>query len=134
MNTTSDQDAGAIGDRAGNTPAPAAQCSADEALRRSRDLPLAGLDAAAAMVSFAANQVFADQLRNAHAWGEFARTQSRTLLDASEKMPDGPMRDAIAIAARVHAALAEGVIAAAGQWGRRYGHLAFALPMPNWRR
>ena len=134
MNATSDRDAGAIGDPAGNASAPAVQCAAEDALRMSRDLPLAGLDAAAAMVSFAANQVFADHVRNAHAWGEFARAQSRTLLDASEKMHDGPMRDAIAIAARMHAALAEGVIAAASQCGRRYGHLAFALPVPNWQR
>jgi len=133
MKSTSYQDAGAIGDPAGYAQAPAVQCFAEEALRASGNLPLASTDAAMAMFSFTVNRMFADHIRTAHAWGEFARTQSRTLLDATEKMHDGPMRDALAIAARVHAALGEGVIAAANQWGRRYGHLAVALPVANWR-
>ena len=133
MKSMSDQDTGPIGDPAGYAPARAVGCSAEEALRASHNLPLASTDAAMAMFSFAINGMFADHIRTAHAWGEFARTQSRTLLDATEKMHDGPMRDALAIAARVHAALGEGVIAAANQWGRRYGHLAFALPLPNSR-
>jgi hypothetical protein len=133
MISTSDQDAGPIGDPAGYAPVPAVKCTVEDALRVSRNLPLVSTDAAMAMLSFAVNRMLADNVRTAHAWGEFARTQSRTLLDATEKMHDGPMRDALAITARVHAALGEGVIAVANHWGRRYGHLAFALPVPNWR-
>jgi hypothetical protein len=134
MNSTSHQDAGPIGDPAGYASVPAVQCSAEDALRVSRNLPLASTDAALAMLSFTVNRMFMDHIQTVHAWGELARTQSRTLLDATEKMHDGPMRDALAIAARVHAALGEGVIAVANQWGRRYGHLAFALPVSNRRR
>ncbi len=135
MKAMSRQATGRSGDPAGSsTSKPAALRAAEDALRMSRNLPFTGAEAALATLSFAANRLFADQVRNAHAWGEFARAQSKTLLDASENMHDGPMRDALAIAARLQGTLGEGVIAAASRWGRRYGHLVFALPVPGWRR
>ncbi len=131
MKSTSHQGDGRIGIPGGHASASTVRYTAEDALRMSRNLPLTSTDAVLALVSFTANRMVADNVRNAHAWGELARAQSRSLLDASEKMRDGALRDALAIAARVHAAVGEGIIAAANQWGRRYGHLAFALPVPN---
>lgn len=131
MKSTSHEDDGRIGIPAGHTSALTVRCTVEDALRMSHKLPLTSTDAVLAMVSFTANRMVADNVRNAHAWGELARTQSRSLLGASERMREGPLRDTLAIAARVHAAVGEGIITAASQWGRRYGHLAFALPVPH---
>lgn len=131
MRSTSHEDAERVGMPAAHAPAPTVRFSTDDALRISRNLPRTSVDAAWAMVSYAANRMVADQVRNAHAWGELAGTHSKNLLEASEKMNDGPLRDGLAVAARGCAVLAEGIIAAANQWGRRYGHIAFALPLPE---
>jgi hypothetical protein len=134
MNPVSHEGKGPIGDPAGITSDCVAESLGDQAIRWSQTLPLSSADAALAMFSFTGNRVLADQIRSAHALGHLAHTQAQTLVDASETvMPEGPVRDTLAIAARMHAAFGDGVIEAANSWGRRYGHLAFALPVPDWR-
>ncbi len=134
MNPVSHEGKGPIGDPAVSPSDIAAELIGEKAMRWSHALPLSSADAALAVFSFAANRLLADQIRNAHALGHFAHKQAQTLADASETMlPEGPARDTVAIAARMQAAFGDGVIDAANSWGRRFGHLAFALPVPNWR-
>jgi hypothetical protein len=93
-----------------------------EALRLSQS---AGL----ALFSLATNRVLAEQIRSAHAWGEFLREQSAALAAVGARAGDRAIGEVLTIAARIGAHAGESIVEAALEGGRRYGHLAFAVPL-----
>jgi hypothetical protein len=57
-----------------------------------------------------------------------ARNHAQSLVDAGEHhLPEGPLREAFTAPARLQVGLAESAAEAATDFGRRYGHLAFAF-------
>lgn len=82
-----------------------------------------------AWFSLAANRLLEDQVRNAHAWGEYVRRQSAILAEFSERASDRATGEALALVARIGAHAGDAIVAAAVEWGRQHGHLAFAIPV-----
>lgn len=105
---------------------------AQEAVRYSRQLSQTSADSVLALVAFAANQALTRQIEAAHQLGQLTLAQSKEL-DATAKraLPAGPCRDALMLAARMQANAADTLVSVANQWGRRFGRLAFAFPMPD---
>jgi len=99
----------------------ASPIAAGEALRLAQTASIAWL-------SLVANRVLEEQVRNAHAWGDFLREQSAALSEFSGRISDPAAREALAVTARIGAHAGGVIVEAAVEWGRRHGHLAFAVP------
>jgi hypothetical protein len=82
-----------------------------------------------ALLSLVTNRMLTEQVRGAHAWGEYLREQSARLAELSGTIRDPAMREPLAMLARMGSHAGEAVIDAAVEWGRQHGHLAFALPV-----
>ena len=108
--------------------------AADEALRRAHDLARSSADGMLALASLAANRALAQQIETAFGVGRALREQSRRLHDAASSLaPAGPWRDAMTDVADAQARCADAMIVQATEWGRRFGGLAFSLPLPDRR-
>lgn len=132
MKPSSHKGGGAIG-VPGRHPSPVLfPAAAEEALRYSRRLSQTSANGVFALFAFAANQALTRQIEAAHKFGQFAHAQSQEL-DASARrtLPDGPLRDAVTLAARMQSNVADTVESLALQWGRRFGGIAFAFALPE---
>ena len=106
----------------------------EQTLRFSRELSLTSGDAVLAMMAFSANQALASQVTVAHLVAKLAHAQSDTLAETSRAaLPAGPVRDALDTAARLHALNADSLVELANSWGRSFGRMAFAFPVPDHR-
>jgi hypothetical protein len=135
MNPSSHKGAGSIGVRARHPRAAVSPASlAEDALRYSQHVSQTSAESVAALVAFSANQALTRQIEVAFDLGRLARAQAEELAAAGERVfPAGPLRDAVALAARMQANAADTITALATQWGRRFGHLAFAFPVSTRR-
>lgn len=133
MKPSSQKGMGSIGGPAG--PPSAASFpppSVERALRYSRDLSRSSTESVLALVAFASNQALTRQIEAAHDFGSFVRSQATAFALAGERvLPAGPMREVVALTATMQTNVADTVVAVATQWGRRFGHLAFAFPVTN---
>ena len=85
--------------------------------------------AAIAALAFQANQAITRQVSMSYALAVFARDQAQTIADAGEQiLPDGAFRAAVTGGARLQAEIAASVAKAATDFGRQFGHMAFAFP------
>jgi hypothetical protein len=106
----------------------------EQTLRFSRELSLTSGDAVLAMMAFSANQALASQVTVAHLVAKLAHAQSDKLAETSRAaLPAGPVRDALDTAARLHALNADSLVELANSWGRSFGRMAFAFPVPDHR-
>lgn len=132
MKPSSHKGAGAIGVPARHPSAQAFPAAAEDAYRYTRRVSQTSAESVLALIAFTANQALTRQIEAAYKFGQLTRDQSRELdATANRTLPAGPLRDAMTLAARMQANLAESVESQANQWGRRFGHLAFAFPMPD---
>jgi hypothetical protein len=98
----------------------------------SRRLAMLTAEAGLACCAIAANQAVHRQVRLAHAIAGCARAQSRSIAGMSEwAIPPGPARVAALGSARLAEALADQLSDSANTFGRAFGHLAFAFPVPD---
>ncbi len=105
---------------------------AEEAYNYSRKVSQSSADSVLALIAFASNQALPHQIEAAHKFGQLTHAQSRELDQTAQRtLPAGPLRDAMTLTARMQANLADTVVSLANQWGRRFGRLAFAFPMPD---
>ena len=103
---------------------------AEDALRYSRHVSHTSAESVYALVAFSANQAVTRQIEVAFGLGELTRAQAAELAAAGKRVfPAGPMRDSVTLAARMQANAADTITALATQWGRRFGHMAFAFPV-----
>jgi hypothetical protein len=87
-----------------------------------------------ALASRTANQAISQQIEMAFDVGRVMREQSQELeRTANTSVPAGPWRDSLVQVAGAQARFADMVVAQAIQWGRRFGGLAFAFPLPDRR-
>ncbi len=106
--------------------------SLDNAMRYSRDVSQSSAESVLALFAFASNQALIRQIEVAHDFGSFVRTQAKEFAQVGERvLPAGPMREAVALTAKMQTNVADTVVAVATQWGRRFGHLAFAFPVTH---
>lgn len=85
-----------------------------------------------ALASRTANQALSRQIEFAFDVGRALREQSRAIEQtANRSLPAGPWRDALTEVARMQAGFADIVVAQSLQWGRHFGGLAFAFPLPD---
>ena len=106
----------------------------EQALAFTRELSLTSGDAVLAMMAFSANQALASQVTVAHLVAKLAHAQSKKLAETSQSaLPAGPVRDAVDTAAHLHALNADSLIEMANSWGRSFGRMAFAFPVPDHR-
>ena len=135
MKPSSHKGAGSIGVPARHPSAavnPAAL--AEDALQYSRQVSQTSAESVRAFVAFTANQALTRQIEVAFDFGALARAQAAELAATGQRVfPVGPMRDAVTLAARMQANAADTITALATQWGRRFGHMAFAFPVSNHR-
>ena len=66
---------------------------------------------------------------NAYAWGAFLRAQSGTLVEIADRFHDPIIAEALGVVSRIGAHAGDAIVEAAVEWGRRHGHLAFAVPV-----
>jgi hypothetical protein len=85
--------------------------------------------AAIAALAFQTNQAITRQVSLSYALAMFARAQATSIADAGEQsLPDGALRAAVTGAARLQADMAADAAKAATDFGRHFGHMAFAFP------
>jgi hypothetical protein len=97
---------------------------------------LATLSAGAgfAFCALSANRALQSQIKLAHSVAGLARAQSKSLAGMSElAVPPGPARDAMLGTARMAKTFADQLAESANRYGRAFGHLAFAFPIPGRR-
>jgi hypothetical protein len=131
MKPTSHKGAGAIGVPARHPSAAVNPATlAEDAYRYSRHVSQTSADSVCAFVAFTANQAITRQIEVAFDFGKFTRAQATELAATGERVfPAGPLRDAVSLAAHMQLNAADTVTALATQWGRQYGHIAFAFPV-----
>jgi hypothetical protein len=131
MKPSSHKGAGSIGVPARHPSAavnPAAL--AEDAFQYSRHVSRTSAESVAALLAFSANQAVTRQIEVAFDLGKLTRAQAEELAATGERVfPAGPLRDAVTLAARMQANAADTITALATQWGRRFGHMAFAFPV-----
>jgi len=110
-----------------------AQEVVDSTWRLTRDLTAAyPSQAALAALSWHANQAITRQVTLTYAVADLARQHAEAFVDAGEHgLPEGPLRQAVIAAAKLQMEYALAAEEAATQFGRRFGHLAFAFPRPG---
>ncbi len=129
MKPTPQKGAGAVGAPTRDAESPANEQAANPL--RALEYPRQSSEAALAMLAFGANQALVSQVSLAYILGQLAQDQSKGLARASEStLPEGITRDAILAAARMQAGVADSIIEIANRWGRAFGRLAFAFPLP----
>ncbi|MFO1397647.1 MAG: hypothetical protein U1F48_11350 [Burkholderiales bacterium] len=85
-----------------------------------------------ALASRTANQALSRQIEIAFDVGRALQAQSRNLARTAETtMPPGPWRESLQQVAQAQATFADFVLAQALELGRRFGGLAFAVPLPG---
>jgi hypothetical protein len=132
MKPTSHKGARRIGHPAGESAAPPA--AAPDAWRYPHDVTERSADGVLAFASRTANQALLQQIEIAFGVGRALRSQSQELeRTATSAVPAGPWRDTLTQVARAQASVADMVLAQAMQWGRHFGGLAFAFPLPDRR-
>jgi hypothetical protein len=132
MKPPSHKGAGPIGRVAGDTAA--LTDPAQEAWRYSHDVSQRSASGVLALASRTANQAISQQIEMAFDVGRVMREQSQELeRTANTSVPAGPWRDSLVQVAGAQARFADMVVAQAIQWGRRFGGLAFAFPLPDRR-
>lgn len=95
-------------------------------------LPQAAATPALALASRTANQALSRQIEIAFDVGRALQAQSRDLARAADtSVPPGPWRESLKQVAQAQAGFADFVLAQALEWGRRFGGLAFACPLPG---
>jgi hypothetical protein len=126
--------AGAIGAGAGDLPA-AFFPEAAHSLALSQRLAVLSAGASVALCALAANQAVQGQIKLVHAVAAQARAQSRSLAGlGAAAVPPGPTRDALVGSARIGESFADQLVEWASRYGRAFGHLAFAFPVPGRQR
>jgi len=132
MKPTSHKGARRIGRPAGEPAAPPAP--AHDAWHYPHDVTQRSANGVLAFASRTANQALSRQIEIAFDVGRALRSQSENLeRTATANVPAGPWRDTLTQVARAQARFADMVVAQAMQWGRRFGGLAFAFPLPDRR-
>lgn len=123
--------AGVIGAGAGDLPA-ALFADLARSLTLSHRLATLSAGAGFALCALAANRALHSQVKAAYTIAGYARAQSQAIAGLSETaVPPGPARDALLGGARVADGFAEAVSDSASRYGRAFGHLAFAFPVPG---
>jgi hypothetical protein len=103
---------------------------AEDAFQYSRQVSQDSAESVAALVAFSANQAVMRQIEVAFDLGKLTRAQATELAATGKRIfPVGPWRDAVTLAAQMQANAADTITALATQWGRRFGHIAFAFPV-----
>jgi hypothetical protein len=124
---------GEVGVPAGNLPAVYFPDAA-QSLALTQHLATLAAGAGFAFCALSANRALQGQIKLAHDIAGFARVQSKSLAGVSElAVPPGPARDAMLGTARLGETFAEQLAEAANRYGRAFGHLAFAFPVPDRR-
>jgi hypothetical protein len=101
-------------------------------LRYARDLARWSAQGTLAVASLTANRAVARQVEAAFDLGRALRNQARQLQDTAQNaVPAGPWRDTLTWFAQAQTRGAELMITQAITWGRRFGGLAFAFPLPD---
>ena len=122
-----------IGADAGYLPA-AFFPEAARSLALSQRLVTLSAGAGFAFCALSANRGVQSQIKLAFTVAGLARAQSRSIAGLSEAaVPPGPARDALLGTARIAEHFADHLTAAASRYGRAFGHLAFAFPVPDRR-
>ena len=82
-----------------------------------------------AALSWHANQAITRQVDVTFKLAEAARLHGLAVAETVESsLPEGPLRDAMAAAARAYVECAENAARSATRFGRHFGHIAFAFP------
>lgn len=124
---------GVVGVPAGHLPAVYFPETA-RALALTQRLATLSAGAGLAFCALSANRALQGQIKLAHTVAGMARAQSKSLAGVSElAVPPGPARDAMLGTARMAETFAEQLAEAANRYGRAFGHLAFAFPVPDRR-
>ncbi len=124
---------GVLGVPAGNLPAVYFP-EAAQSLALTQRLATLSAGAGLAFCALSANRALQGQIKLAHTVAGMARAQSKSLAGVSElAVPPGPVRDAMLGTARIAENFAEQLAEAANRYGRAFGHLAFAFPVPDRR-
>jgi hypothetical protein len=124
---------GEVGVPAGNLPAVYFP-EAAQSLALTQRLATLAAGAGLAFCALTANRALQSQIKLAHTVAGIARVQSQSLAGVSElAVPPGPGRDAMLGTARMAESFAEQLAEAANRYGRAFGHLAFAFPVPDRR-
>ena len=124
---------GVLGVPAGNLPAVYFP-EAAQSLALTQRLATLSAGAGLAFCALSANRALQGQIKLAHTVAGMARAQSKSLAGVSElAVPPGPARDAMLGTARMAETFAEQLAEAANRYGRAFGHLAFAFPVPDRR-
>ena len=122
---------GEVGVPAGNLPAVYFP-EAAQSLALTQRLATLSAGAGVAFCALTANRALQGQIKLAHSMAGFARAQSKSLAGLSElAVPPGPARDAMLGTARLADTFAEQLAESANRYGRAFGHLAFAFPVPG---
>ena len=124
---------GEVGVPAGNVPAVYFP-EAAQSLALTQRFATLSAGAGFALCAMTANRALQSQIKLAHTIAGIARGQSQSLAGVSElAVPPGPARDAMLGAAHLAETFAEQLTASANRYGRAFGHLAFAFPVPDRR-
>jgi hypothetical protein len=120
----------------GATPNPGAALTDEVAANfRRPTFALPGLpppEAVLAALSWHANQGITRQVDVTFKLAEAARLHGLAVAETVESiLPDGPLRAAMAAAARAYVECAENAARSATRFGRHFGHIAFAFPGPG---
>jgi len=121
---------GLVGAGAGDLPA-ALFTDLARSLTLSHRLATLSAGAGFALCALTANQALHSQVKAAYTIAGFARAQSEAITGLSEAaVPPGPTRDALLGSARFADGFADALADSASRYGRAFGHLAFAFPVP----
>ena len=112
----------------------AASVSPHRAMRLMRNAPYASVDAFVAWLAFAANQAIVSQVVIAHGAGKLARGHARAIEQTGKLLPESPLRDLLETAAHAEDSVGESIARVGNEWGRAFGRLAFAFPVPDRRQ
>jgi len=133
MNPEPHPGAGAIGAAAGYQPA-ALFPEVAQALVLSHRLATLWSGAGVAFCALTANRALLGQVQLAHALAGHARVHAKSLAGVGElALPPGPAREALLGTARLVESFADRLAESANRYGRAFGHLAFAFPVPDRR-
>jgi hypothetical protein len=133
MNPEPHPGAGAIGAAAGYQPA-ALFPEVAQALVLSHRLATLWSGAGVAFCALTANRALLGQVQLAHAFAGHARVHSKSLAGIGElALPPGPAREVLLGTARLVESFADRLAESANRYGRAFGHLAFAFPVPDRR-
>jgi hypothetical protein len=106
--------------------------AANEAWRYSRAVSESSATSVFALASRSANTALSRQIELAVDVGRVMREQSLELERTAQcSVPAGPWRDMLMQFAEGNTRVADAIVAQALQWGRRFGGLAFAFPLPD---